>query len=79
MPPDAERLETRAVLKEAVEARAALARRDEASGLIPNPAVLIDAIPLLEAQSSSEIENIVTITDALFRHAKPEYTDGAGN
>ncbi len=69
MPPDAERLETREVLKEEVEARAALARLDEATGLIPNPAVLINAIPLLEAQASSEIENIVTTTDALFRHA----------
>jgi len=71
-PPDAERLETRAVLKEAVEARAALARLDEAAGSIPNPAVLINAIPLLEAQASSEIENIVTTTDALFRHAEDD-------
>jgi Fic family protein len=72
MPPDAERLETRAVLKDAVEARAALARLDEATALIPNPAVLINAIPLLEAQASSEIENIVTTTDALFRHAEDD-------
>lgn len=35
---------------------------------MPNPAVLINTIPLLEAQASSEIENIVTTTDALFRH-----------
>lgn len=35
---------------------------------IPNPTVLINTIPLLEAQASSEIENIVTTTDALFRH-----------
>ncbi len=57
------------MLKEAVEARAALARLDEATGLIPNPAALINASPLLEAQASWEIENIVTTTDALFRHA----------
>ena len=35
---------------------------------MPNPTVLINTIPLLEAQASSEIENIVTTTDALFRH-----------
>lgn len=39
--------------------------------LIPNPAVLINTIPLLEVQASSEIENIVTTT-ALFRHAQLE-------
>jgi Fic family protein len=33
---------------------------------------LINSIPLLEAQASSEIENIVTTTDALFRHAQLE-------
>lgn len=60
------------MLKDAVEARAALARLDEATGSIPNPAVLINAIPLLEAQASSEIENIVTTTDALFRHAEDD-------
>lgn len=37
--------------------------------LIPNQAVLINSIPLLEAQASSEIENIVTTTDRLFRFA----------
>jgi len=35
---------------------------------IPNPTVLINTIPLLEAQASSEIENVVTTTDELFRH-----------
>ena len=34
---------------------------------MPNQAVQINALPLLEAQASSEIENIVTTTDQLFR------------
>jgi Fic family protein len=34
-----------------------------------NQSVLINSIPLLEAQASSEIENIVTTTDRLFRFA----------
>ncbi len=73
LPPTGIDLETRPVLKAVAEARAAIARLDQATDLIPNPAVLINAIPLLEAQASSEIENIVTTTDALFRAAsKPD-------
>ncbi|MBU6245604.1 MAG: Fic family protein [Actinomycetales bacterium] len=71
-PPPVEDLESRAVLKDAVAARVALARLDVAAASIPNPTVLINAIPLLEAQASSEIENIVTTTDALFRHAQDD-------
>ncbi len=59
-------LETRAVLKEVILARDALARLDASAASLPNPTVLINAIPLLEAQASSEIENIVTTTDELF-------------
>lgn len=71
LPPPAE-LETKPVLKACVEARAALAALRQATALIPNPAVLINTIPLLEAQASSEIENIITTTDAMFRHAQLE-------
>jgi hypothetical protein len=38
--------------------------------LTPNPGVLINTIPLLEAQASSEIENIVTTSDKLFKYAQ---------
>jgi Fic family protein len=65
LPPRAE-VESRAVLKAAIEARDALARFDARAQALPNPTVLINAIPLLEAQASSEIENIVTTTDELF-------------
>lgn len=61
-------LETRATLKAAIGANAALAQLDQAAVAMPNPTVLINTIPLLEAQASSEIENVVTTTDALFRH-----------
>jgi Fic family protein len=67
-PPSADDLETRRVLKAAIGANAALAQLDQAVVSIPNPTVLINAIPILEAQASSEIENIVTTTDELFRH-----------
>jgi Fic family protein len=68
LPPRAD-LESRQVLKLAIAARDALARLDASSVALPNPTVLINAIPLLEAQASSEIENIVTTTDELFASA----------
>ena len=68
LPPSSD-VETRAVLKACIEARAALAELRIAGQLIPNQAVLISSIPILEAQASSEIENIVTTTDRLFRFA----------
>lgn len=70
--PPAVEYETTKVLKAVTEARAALASLDQASQRIPNPTVLINSIPLLEAQASSEIENIVTTTDELFRHAQDD-------
>lgn len=77
LPPAAE-LETRAVLKQCIPARAALAELKQAAQLIPNQSVLINTLPLLEAQSSSEIENIVTTTDQLFQHhAGDEHADPA--
>jgi Fic family protein len=71
LPPAAE-IETRAVLKQCITARAALAELKLAGELIPNQAVLVNTLPLLEARASSEIENIVTTSDALFRHAGNE-------
>ncbi len=68
LPPSAE-LETKPVLKACVTARAALAELRLAGELIPNPSVLINTIPMLEAKDSSEIELIVTTNDALFREA----------
>ena len=68
LPPGAE-TETKAILRSCIAARAALAELRASGKLIPNQAVLINSIPLLEAQASSEIEHIVTTADRLFRHA----------
>jgi Fic family protein len=68
LPPKAD-VETRAVLKKCVGARTALAELRLAGQLIPDQGVLIQTIPNLEARASSEIENIVTTNDALFREA----------
>ena len=69
LPPPTD-LETRDLLKACIEAHKALASLRQATGHLPNPAVLINTIPMLEAQASSEIENIVTTTDELFRFAE---------
>lgn len=78
LPPKAD-IETRVILKACIDARAAVAGLRQAGALIPNQGVLINTIPLLEAQASSEIENIVTTTDALFKYAQldPESADAA--
>lgn len=75
LPPQAD-LETKAILKRCITARAALAELKQAAELNPNQAVLINTLPLLEAQASSEIENIVTTTDRLFQFRE---TDGAAD
>ena len=67
--PPASDTETKAILRRCIAARAAMAELRVSGKLIPNQAMLINSIPLLEAQASSEIENIVTTTDRLFRYA----------
>lgn len=59
LPPN-KSVETIAVLQQAVKSTQALAERKGAGGLIPDQAILINAIPLQEAKASSEIKNIVT-------------------
>ena len=56
-------------MKRCIEARAALGELKQAAELIPNQDMLINTLPLLEAKDSSEIVNIVTITDKLFQFA----------
>ena len=66
LPPAAE-LESKAVLKQAIASRTAMANLRGAAKLLPNQGVLVQAIGLQEAKLSSEIENIVTTNDDLFR------------
>ena len=71
LPPQVD-IETKAILKQCITARGALAELKQAAELIPNQAVLINTLPLLEAGASSEIENIVTTTDKLFQFLRNE-------
>lgn len=66
LPPPVE-LETKAVLKQAIAANRMLANLRGLAAQIPNQAVLINSIVLQEARLSSEIENIVTTNDELYR------------
>ncbi len=68
LPPLAD-TETKPILKRCVTVRAALTELRLAGQLIPDQSVLINSIPLLETRASSEIENVITTNDALFRAA----------
>lgn len=70
--PPAVELDTKTVLKQCIKSSAALAELKQAAELIPNQAMLINTLPLLEARASSEIENIVTTTDKLFQHIQAD-------
>lgn len=71
LPPNVD-IETKSILKQCITARSALAELKQAAELIPNQAILINSLPLLEAGASSEIENIVTTTDKLFQHMRDD-------
>jgi Fic family protein len=65
--PAADRLENRAVLKQLVGAHRYLSELKGVAATIPNPEILISTLSLQEAKDSSEIENIFTTQDELFR------------
>lgn len=66
LPPSAT-IETSAVLKKAIAASRALAELKGAGHVIPDQRILFNSIVVQEARLSSEIENIVTTTDDLYR------------
>lgn len=71
LPPHAE-LESKAILKKAITASRALAELKGMAERMPNQAMLIDSLVLQEARASSEIENILTTNDELFKAASDE-------
>ncbi|HEY1057152.1 MAG TPA: Fic family protein [Limnobacter sp.] len=60
-------VETKAVLKKTAEAHRYLAELKGVAATIPNEAILINTLALQEAKGSSEIENIVTTHDELYK------------
>ena len=59
-------------------AKAALARLHGRSAIIPNQGMLINSISLQEAKSSSEIENIFTTDDELYKAYSDQNSETSG-
>jgi len=70
--PPAVEVETKAVLKKAIAANKALAELNGLANAIPNESILVNGIILQEARLSSEIENIITTSDDLYKAAVDE-------
>ncbi|MCH8487428.1 MAG: Fic family protein [Candidatus Cyclonatronum sp.] len=66
LPPDVD-LETKPVMRKLIKASRALSELNGALTNLPNPTLFLDTIHLQEAKSSSEIENIITTNDDLYR------------
>lgn len=66
LPPNFE-LETKKVLLKTISASRALAQLNGALINLPNPRLFLDTIHLQEAKASSEIENIITTNDDIYK------------
>jgi Fic family protein len=64
--PPKDEIENSKILKKAIGANKALAELKGMAKTIPNQTILINTLPLQEARSSSEIENVITTNDQLF-------------
>ncbi|MGQ0503237.1 MAG: Fic family protein [Panacagrimonas sp.] len=71
------RFETPTILKKLVSANRRLAELKGVAASMPNQDILISTLGLQEAKDSSEIENIVTTHDELFREAA--FPESAGS
>lgn len=60
-------LETKEILTKTIKASRALAHLNGAIRNLPNPGLFLDTLHLQEAKASSEIENIITTNDDLYR------------
>lgn len=67
LPIDVSKTETIKILKAEIKASKALAELKGIANLIPNQSILINAIVLQESKDSSEIENIITTRDDLYK------------
>lgn len=67
LPPDENKILTREVLLLLAKAHRSLGKLDGISRKLPNPLMLVNTISLQEAKSSSEIENIFTTDDELYK------------
>jgi len=66
LPPKAD-IETKNILRKTILAGRALAQLNGALQNLPKPTLFLDTIYLQEAKSSSEVENIITTNDELYK------------
>lgn len=66
LPPNAE-IETKNILRKTISAGRALAKLNGTLLNLPNPTLFLDTIYLQEAKASSEVENIITTNDELYK------------
>lgn len=66
LPPNTE-FESKKILKQAIKANRELAHLKGYCSLLPNDSILLSSIILKEATASSEIENIITTQDELYK------------
>jgi Fic family protein len=76
LPPQVE-LETKTILRQAILSNRELAKLKGYCSLLPNDSILLSSLILKEATASSEIENIITTQDELYKAliTKNEVTD----
>ena len=67
LPPERNKVETIAILRQTSIAAIALGELKGIAKTIPNQTILINAVALQEAKDSSEIENIITTQDDLYK------------
>jgi Fic family protein len=66
LPPKAD-IETKQILRKTISAGRALAQLNGTLLNLPNPTLFLDTIYLQEAKASSEVENIITSNDELYK------------
>ncbi len=66
LPPKTD-IETKEILRKTISAGRALAQLNGALLNLPNPTLFLDTIYLQEAKASSEVENIITTSDELYK------------
>jgi Fic family protein len=65
--PPKEDIETKNILRKTISAGRALAKLNGVLLNLPNPTLFLDTIYLQEAKASSEVENIITTNDELYK------------
>lgn len=67
LPPPRKEIETVSVLRQVSKTGAAMGELKGLANTLPNPDILLNAVVLREASASSEIENIITTQDKLYK------------